>query len=221
MNCKFTNVLVFAAGAAIGSVATWFIAKTRYERIVQEEVDAFKETYVECMENLQEQFDNNATEDECEDEEDESDRPNQIDWDELEDLDEEELDEDEEESDSDEYDSNDYARLVNDYTNQKGGAENMAKDPYVISPYDFGEIDDYNQIELTYYADGTLEDDEYNVVTDVDELIGPKALTTFGEYEDDSVFVRNERLCTDFQILKDYRTYAEARSIGPDRVGDE
>ena len=129
----------------------------------------------------------------------------------------EDLDEDE---DADE-DLNDYARLVDDYTNQKGGAETMEREPYVISPYDFGELDGYNQIELTYYADGTLEDEDYNVVTDVEELIGPKALTSFGEYEDDAVFVRNERLETDFQILKDYRTYKQARNVSPNRVDNE
>ena len=98
----------------------------------------------------------------------------------------------------------------------------MDRAPYVIAPYDFGELDGYNQIELTYYeGDDTLEDDEYNIITDRDELLGPKALTTFGEYEDDAVFVRNERLRTDFQILKDTRTYKEARSVGPDQVDDE
>ena len=97
----------------------------------------------------------------------------------------------------------------------------MARDPYVIAPYDFGEIDGYHTIELTYYADDVLEDDSYCIVNDRDDLIGPKALNTFGDYEEDAVFVRNERLRTDFQILKDYRTYAEARSIGPTRVADE
>jgi hypothetical protein len=57
-------------------------------------------------------------------------------------------------------------------------------------------------------------------VTDRDELIGPKALYTFGEYEDDAVFVRNEHLRTDFQILKDYRKYEEARGTSPNRVDD-
>ena len=96
----------------------------------------------------------------------------------------------------------------------------MKKEPYVIAPYDFGELDGYSQIELTYYLDGILEDDEYHIVTDADELIGPKALTTFGEYEEDSVFVRNDYLRTDFQILKDYRTYDEAKHIGPGRVDE-
>ena len=99
-------------------------------------------------------------------------------------------------------------------------ANNIVKQPYVIAPYDFGELDDYSTFELTYYADGVLEDEDYNIVNDVKDLLGPKALTTFGEYEDDAVFVRNEELQADFQILKDYRTYAEARSIGPNQVDD-
>ena len=97
----------------------------------------------------------------------------------------------------------------------------MVIKPYVISPYDFGELDGYSQVELTYYADGTLEDEDYNIVTDVDELIGSDSLLTFGEYEDDAVFVRNDRLRADFQILKDYRTYEDARRVGPDQVDDE
>ena len=97
----------------------------------------------------------------------------------------------------------------------------MAKAPYVIAPYDFGELDDYRKFELTYYADGVLEDEDYNIINDSEELIGRDSLNTFGEYEDDAVFVRNEALRSDFQILKDYRTYAEARSIGPNQVDDE
>ena len=97
----------------------------------------------------------------------------------------------------------------------------VAKSPYVIAPYDFGELDGYSQFELTYYSDDVLEDEDYNIVTDRDELIGADSLLTFGEYEEDAVFVRNERLRADFQILKDYRTYKQARSVGPDQVDDE
>lgn len=202
MNCKFINrgvinALMFAAGAAIGSAVTWKIVKTRYERIVREEIESVKEVFADRLADVQ-----NTSE--------ESDV--QINWDELEDLDEEDEEDD---------DLNDYDRVVNKYTNKKGGAENMGTKPYVINPYDFGEIDDYRQFELTYYADGILEDEDYNVVNDADELIGEDSLNTFGQYEDDSVFVRNDHLRADFQILKDYRTYEEARGISPDQVGDE
>lgn len=212
MKCKFINVLVFAAGAAIGSAVTWKVVKTKYERIAQEEIESVKEAYADMIANLQEQVDDYSTMDEAEEW---NDHASKIDWSELEDI------EDDCDAEPDD-DLNDYARLVEQYNNnEKGGAENMAKEPYVISPYDFGELDGYSQVELTYYADGTLEDEDYNIVTDADELIGRDSLYTFGEYEDDAVFVRNERLRADFQILKDYRTYEEARSVGPNQVDDE
>lgn len=212
MNSKFTNVLMFAAGAAIGSAVTWKIVKTRYERIVQEEIDSVKTAFNDLVAIRQDDEDEEPT-----DNEEPQSRQGKIDWSELEDLDEDE----DEEYEPTEEDQAEYEQLTNLYTNEKGGADNMARDPYVIAPYDFGELDGYHTIELTYYADDVLEDDSYSIVNDRDELIGRKALTTFGEYEDDAVFVRNEHLRTDFQILKDYRTYAEARSISPKRVADE
>lgn len=208
MNCKFINVLMFAAGAAIGSVVTWKVVKTKYDQIMQEEIDSIKETFADIYSDSQDE--------ESADEEQSDTSESQISWDELEDLDEEEEPEE---------DLNEYESLVKKYyTNEKGGAEDMIdnkpKAPYVISPYDFGELDDYSLFELTYYADGILEDEDYNIVNDVEDLLGPKALTTFGEYEEDAVFVRNEELRADFQILKEYRTYSEARSVGPNQVDD-
>lgn len=204
MKCKFINVLMFAAGAAVGSAVTWKIVKDRYEKIVQEEIESIKEAFSDNNTDVcQEQTDDS--------EDDESDAGQyesvtHIDWSKLEDLDEEDDDLDE------------YSALASNYTSEKGGAEGMTKPPYVISPYDFGELDDYRQFELTYYADGVLEDEDEEIITDIDDLIGPKALYTFGEYEDDAVFVRNEQLRADFQILKDPRTYEEAKSISPSQV---
>lgn len=212
MKSKFINVFMFAAGAAIGSVVTWKVLKTKYDKLVQEEIDSVKEVFAENF------ADRNAQDDETSEDEEQQgkDDYHQVNWSELEDLDEED--------DDDEYaptlaDIKEYNDIVTNYTNEKGGVDTM-KAPYVISPYDYGELDGYHTIELTYYMDEILEDDEYHIVTDADELIGPKALTTFGEYEDDSVFVRNDYLKTDFQILRDPRTYDEAHSINSSRVDD-
>ena len=41
-----------------------------------------------------------------------------------------------------------------------------------------------------------------------DDVVGMESLTHFGEYEDDSVFVRNDRLKCDYEILMDERTYS-------------
>lgn len=228
MNSKIINVITFAAGAAIGSVVTWKLVKTKYENIAREEIESVKETFAEYFATND---DTTETEETEEDEERPSNHTRQINWSEYEDLDDE-LDEYEraeiDEYEADEADRVEYEKLTGYYTIGKGGVatmnndnDSLAKEPYVISPYDFASLDDWKQVSLTYYADDILEDDYYNVIGNRDELIGAKALTTFGEYEDDSVFVRNERLKTDFEILKDPRTYDQARSTNPDRVDNE
>lgn len=93
------------------------------------------------------------------------------------------------------------------YSENKGGDD--MKKPYVISPDEFGEIDNYEEISMTYYSDGVLADDNDNIVNDVEDIIGTESLTHFGEYEDDSVFVRNDCLKCDYEILLDSRKYSD------------
>ena len=82
--------------------------------------------------------------------------------------------------------------------------------PYVIYPEEFGAISDHETISLTYYADGTLTDDDNVKIDDIEGTVGLDSLTHFHEYEDDSVFVRNERLKCDYEILFDMREYSKA-----------
>ena len=58
-------------------------------------------------------------------------------------------------------------------------------------------------------------DDGGDKIEDVDDVVGMESLTHFGEYEDDSVFVRNDRLRCDYEILMDERTYSEAQKERP------
>ena len=217
MNQKIVNVLIFAVGAAIGSAATWKFVKDKYEKIVQEEIKSVKEVFSDRFNSSNEEVSSEESDEEMSEEDHVSDY-RKICWDDLEDLDPSELEEEEYQADLIEYED-----IANIY--KEGGADNMPtsepREPYVIEPIEFGELDDYKTFELTYYEDGILEDEDYDIVKNPEEILGPDALGSFGEYEDDSVFVRNERLRADFQILKDYRTYDEARSIGPGRVDDE
>lgn len=217
MNQKIVNVLVFAVGAAIGSAATWKFVKDKYEKIAQEEIESVKKVFSDRFNGSNEETSSEEIDEEMSEEDPVSDC-RKICWEELEDLDPSELEEEEYQADLIEYEG-----IANNY--KEGGADNMPtsepREPYVIEPIEFGELDDYKTFELTYYEDGILEDEDYDIVKNPEEILGPDALVSFGEYEDDSVFVRNERLRADFQILKDYRTYDEARSIGPGRVDDE
>ena len=82
--------------------------------------------------------------------------------------------------------------------------------PYVIHPDDFG--DDYNTITLVYYKDDVVTTyDTGEVLTDkeVEDLIGEESLSHFGEYEEDSVFVRNDARKIDYEILRSEETYSD------------
>ena len=82
--------------------------------------------------------------------------------------------------------------------------------PYVITPEDFASSPPgYNCCPLDYYKDGVLADG-WGVQMDVEETIGEEALDHFGEYVDDVVYVRNERLELDYEVTRDPRTYKEA-----------
>ena len=222
MNRKIINLIIFTVGAAIGSAVTWKIVKDRYEKIVQEEIKSVKEVFSDRFNRSNEETSSEESNEEMPEEDPVSDY-RKICWDDLEDLDPSELEEEEYQADYAGAVVSKYEDIANIY--KEGGADNMptseSREPYVIEPIEFGELDDYKTFELTYYEDGILEDEDYDIVKNPEEILGPDALGSFGEYEDDSVFVRNERLRADFQILKDYRTYDEARSIGPGRVNDE
>lgn len=87
--------------------------------------------------------------------------------------------------------------------------------PYVIQPSDFVELDDYEKISLTYTADGVLLDDMNEIVDDIEETVGEDSLEHFGEYEDDSVYVRNDAKKCDYEILLDQRNYQEIFETQP------
>lgn len=84
--------------------------------------------------------------------------------------------------------------------------ETDMNEPYVISPDDFDE-NGYEIVSLTYYADDVLTDEHDNVIRNRDKLIGKDSLTKFGEYEEDSVFVRDDERKIDYEILADTRNY--------------
>ncbi|NBI91881.1 hypothetical protein D3Z45_15190 [Lachnospiraceae bacterium] len=190
----------FVAGAAVGSATTWFVVKRKYEKIAQEEIDSVKEVFykrefgpkVKEMTNVGEGIVRGLQVGIMQAAEQAKDKPDLV----------------------------QYAAMVQKYGGNIGEekeAHMKDKYPYVISPEEFGEFDDYEKISLTYYADGVLADDNNEVVDDVEDIVGD-ALDHFGEYEDDSVFVRcDERKC-DYEILLDQRTFSEVSDSNPNRV---
>ena len=96
----------------------------------------------------------------------------------------------------------------NDYDNSAQNELEVDK-PYVISPEEFGEFDNYEQISLTYYDDGYLADDMDDLVEDVEDIIGWELLNHIGEYEEDAIHIRNDSLKTDYEILRVMDRYSD------------
>lgn len=73
---------------------------------------------------------------------------------------------------------------------------------YVISPDDFDSVG-YDTISLKYYSDGVVADDYGEPMSEeeIENSITRESLSHFGEYEEDSVFVRNDLMKTDYEIL--------------------
>ena len=199
MNKKLFNILLFATGAAIGSLVTWKVVKTKYEQIIQEEIDSFKETYALCMGGKTDKHDSS----------------------------EEEIQDEDDEYEADPSEMTDYAALASRYgrsskentenTEEGGGDDEVPyiNGPYVIEPKDFGDGNyDHECHCINYYADGVLADD-WGVVLDIDETIGDDALKHFGDYAEDVVHVRNERLKRDYEVACDPRNYSDVMANDP------
>lgn len=197
MNDKLSSVIIFCGGVFIGGFLTWDFFKTKYEKIADEEIASVKETF----EHREPRPDKNYKV-------------------------EEEL------KGNDEYinvapgvaervikiiDSNGYRNYSNTAieTDKKGGTADMElKQPYVITPEQYEDNVDYTKVSLTWYNDEVLEDDWGNVL-DPDDVIGSDALKTFGQYEKDSVFVRDDDEQIDYEVLLDTRSYKETYGHDP------
>lgn len=198
MSSKGMAFLAFIAGAGIGSVCTWQLLKRKYELIAQEEIDSVKAAYAtrETGKSLVEGFCNGLK-----------------------------VAEDRTQKDKGDVDFKKYVSIIQkegytDYSRsvEEKKGEAFVEKPYVISPEEFGEFEEYEKISLTYYADEVLADENDEEVDDVDEIVGDESLNHFGEYEDDSVFVRNDRLKCDYEILLDQRNYSDVAKTRPHRV---
>lgn len=184
MKNTLINLFVFAAGAAIGSAVTWKYLKDEYERIAQEDAKSVRETYAKMYAETSKPGEDDIM----------------IDLDEL-------CKEPEEEEDEETVTLFNYGRILNDADYSK---EELSRNrPYVISPEEFGDIDDYDTISITYFKDKVLAYLDLELVEDADDVIGLDSLNHFGQYEDDSVFVRNDMLKADYEILLDPKNYSD------------
>lgn len=78
----------------------------------------------------------------------------------------------------------------------------------VITPEEFMNSS-YDSVTLLYYEDGTYVDDDGNIIRNPKDIFGPKINVpkSFGQYEDDSVYVRDDDKKVDYEVLLQKESY--------------
>ena len=179
MSETIKKIFIFIAGAGLGAIVSWQFLKNKYEQIANEEIASVKEAYNKK---------NDISSDESEEDEFQEKTADGK-------LVETALPSEEE--------VNEYKKIVSNYTNNENeekGVTDMPRGPYVIKPEEFGNMD-YDLVSLEYYADKVLVDEDDHPIQDVEYMVGEDSLEHFGEYEEDAVYVRNDLIKTDFEIL--------------------
>lgn len=169
------NVVIFAAGAVIGSAVTYFILNKKYKKISDEEIQSVRDVYKKKEEALKDMASEQA---------------------------EKMAQEIVANAIPEEDDISDAKEVYDDMKDNR---------PYVIDPDGFGE-EGYHTVSLDYYADGVLAYMDSGAVIkpeEVDEIVGRDSLTRFGEYERDTVYVRNDKRKTDYEILANIDKYSD------------
>lgn len=178
MRNTLSNIIIFAAGAAIGAVVTWKFVKTKYEQIAQEEIDSMKEYYDQKYRGGEPDSNENV--------ESAPDAPAKT----VESL----------------VSVTNDLNYTNDAEIPKRDETRRPSDPYIVSPEEF-YASGYEVTTLRYWANGVYTNDEGEVVEDAWHFIKIDPEEHFGEYEDDAVHVRNDEMKTDFEILRELREY--------------
>ena len=194
------NILCFVTGATIGSVVTWKLIEKKYKDLADEEIESVIETFKNrkpriTKENVKETVEKVINK--CKESKET-----------VEDIVTSEGYSIENEEEIDEDDESNYTVDVDP------GVEVIV--PYVITPEQFGEYSEYGTKTLTYYADNVLTDEIDNPISseEMETMIGPDALDHFGEYEDNSVYIRDEMNEMDYEILKSEKTFSEIQERG-------
>ena len=188
MNDTLSKLLIFAAGAGIGSAVTWKFVKTKYEQITKEEIDNVKEYYRKKNEDESEsvKFAKNGkaigegfvagVEDVAS-----------------------------------------YKSIIESegYSDATDSGEEVADtdEPYIIDADEFGDSYEYDTDSLVYYSDGILATETDEVIDDIEHIIGTKNLALFDD--DNVIFVRNDVTKHDYEVTRESRSFAELVGVYP------
>lgn len=212
MNKSIFGVVGFVLGAAAGSLVTWKLIEKKYMDMADDEIRSVKEMYRSKIVNpevLDEKNDDifvarkgpefTISMELTDEGKQLADKLNKLTGSYL---------SDEEKPDYTVYSQTKEKHNVFDDT-MPAEPEVKHDEPYIIDPTEFGEFSEYEQRELTYYKDGVICENDTDMIDPYDIFGDLDVGDHFGEYENDRVFVRDDRRQVDYEILRDERTFME------------
>lgn len=184
------KIVWFVAGALVGTVSSYFVTKARLQKKFEALNDAqYKEQEAYILKKYG-----------VEQKKAEKKKPVE----EVKQNDEEDIPVEKSKSSFDNYFSTDAYKnreMVNYSNTVEDPTEYFVDESVrVISPMELNDSD-YETITLKYYNDDILTDDRDEIIEDPVGIVGDDFKKHFGEYEDDCVYVRNDNLDVDYEIL--------------------
>lgn len=179
---KAKGLLIFVAGAIAGTVAGIGMSKRHFEAIAAQEINEVRDYYRKANKELAYQL------------VDKTEEPEKT---------EEPVEKSIEEETKKEYDN--IIKHGNYVTTEEIDDEEDYSDdePYIIDPSEFGNNGHYATQTCTYFADGVLVDDVDEVIEEPETLVGNFHVDIFRDFDATSVYVRNDWMKMDFEILRD------------------
>lgn len=167
----------FLVGAGLGAVLAWSFAKTKYEKIAEEEIESMKKVLLKDKEKDNE---NNKR------------KKNISKVDEI--------------INKEGYkgQSTNYATVYNEKKTQKNNVETYI---HPIPSDEFGLEEEYDVITLIYLVDGVLIDDMDAEVGNIEEKIGADFAKYFDETNGDTIYFKNDKYKAYYEIVQDDRSF--------------
>lgn len=203
------QVLIFAGGFVTGAGLMYILLKNQFEEDLQTEIEDVRRAYGEAIDRIfdgkredttgaEEDDDPTIEKSSITDNDDYKGKVNYYGYDKI------TVEESEDSSD------------VDPETEFPQDDEPEEDKPYVITAGQFArEYPQFDKVTLEYYEyNGILVSEETDAIENIEETIGKDALKRIGEYEPDVVYVRNERLETDYEVCRIHSDFYPSSSEG-------
>ena len=207
MNNKVATLFAFILGAGIGAGGAYIYTKKKYEGLIDSEVNSARETYQRLSKEL---ADKNEAEKQKLFTEYTEKIENYISKDVLKEA----------------FEDDKYNYHISNGEGEERTVKEVKPDdisirsdkfvdsntPYEIDANEYGSIEDYNLVSLTYYSNGVITNDQEDVLDDPATIFGVKLLDKLPIYENNGIYTayaRNDIRRCDYEIILTGYDYEE------------